>query len=328
MPLYFHSMKMSHNYGDVTIIGNLGTVFEQIDRVAKHNIPVLIHGETGTGKELVAKAIHYAGDRRELPFVPVNTSAIPESLLESELYGHVKGAFTGAYQDRKGRFEEADGGSLFLDEIGDMPKRLQVKLLRVLQDGYFARVGDNKLVHTDSRVVAATNQDLNRMIRTGEFREDLYYRLNAFPIYLPPLRERKKDIKPLAKHFVEKYSPEDQEYVLTSDFMEALSIHDWPGNVRELENVVRRAMVMSDGELRREHFPMEVVDNSFIRVDIEMDGSLKENGLQETMDDIERRVVERALEITNGKVSPAARLLKVSRPTFYDKIKKYGLDID
>ena len=229
--------------------------------MAQYKSTILITGESGTGKELVARALHYNSDRAQNPFVPVNCGAIPENLLESELFGHAKGAFTDAIRTKKGLFEEADGGTLFLDEIGELPAQLQVKLLRVLQDGEIRRIGESKPIQIDVRIVAATVKDLTKEVNEGRFRDDLFYRLNVLPIHIPPLRERKEDIPLLTAHFIKKYSQAMNKNVggIDSKALEALMNYKWYGNVRELENTIERAIVLADGEnIELENLPVEI----------------------------------------------------------------------
>ena len=303
------------------IIGNSKTmqdIFRFIERVALSDISVLICGESGTGKELVAHAIHRQGQRKNNPFVVVNCGAIPENLLETELFGHEKGAFTGAYIQKKGKFELAHTGTLFLDEIGELVPTLQVKLLRFLQDRKIERVGGNQSIELDVRIVAATNRDLRQDIENRLFREDLYYRLKVVPLEMPALRERKDDIVPLALHFLTKYCRENRKPLtrLSSEAEEALLAHPWPGNVRELENVINRAVVLSsypvlkplDLGLRLERGSTDV-NLKFAKIAMEID------------------YIKRALSRNNGVVSRAAKDLGISRVNLYDLIDKYNIQI-
>ena len=228
--------------------GRMRQVFEMIDRVAKSNATILIRGESGTGKEMVASAVHYNSLRADKPFIKVNVAALPETLVESELFGHERGAFTGALQRKQGRFELAQGGTIFLDEIGDLSPNVQLKLLRVIQEREFTRLGGTTTLKADVRLLAATHRDLEQNLTNGTFREDLYYRLNVFPIYLPPLRERMADIPLLAEHFLNKYAPEHQKSVkrLSAPALDLLMQYPWPGNVRELENIIERAVLVCD----------------------------------------------------------------------------------
>jgi two-component system nitrogen regulation response regulator GlnG len=318
-------------------------VFKTIGRVAASDVAVLITGESGTGKELVARAIHQAGARTEGPFVAVNAAAIPRELLESELFGHERGAFTGAIESRAGRFREARGGTLFLDEIGDMPIELQAKLLRVLQSGEVTSVGGRKPEHVDVRIIAATHRDLDAAVRDGRFREDLLYRLRVVPIEIPPLRERGEDVSALAQHFVARYSEEfgTGPRVLAPDALERLLAHAWPGNVRELENAIKRALVLSAGEvLTPDAF-------AFLAAASAGEGGGAGAGLEELVvrevDEalaagasdlheallrrIERPLLERVLSHTGGNQLRAAALLGINRNTLRKKLTELGIDV-
>jgi two-component system NtrC family response regulator len=297
-------------------------VFGLIQRVAPTDATVLVIGENGTGKELVAHAIHQASGRREAPFVPINCGAIPGPLLESELFGHERGAFTDAYRTREGKFELADRGTLFLDEIGELPTHLQVKLLRFLQDHVVERVGGREPTTVDARVVAATNQDLRAMRADGRFREDLFYRLSVVTILVPPLRDRGDDLRLLADYFLEFYGRHHRRRLkgFTQAALRALQAHDWPGNVRELENRIQRGVILArDSYLRPE--------------DLELPGEGGAPGeppasLHEVRDEAERRVVVEALTRNAGNVTRAARDLEISRPTLHDLLRKHQLDAD
>jgi len=301
---------------------------ELATKVAQHPSTVLITGESGTGKELIARLIHGASPRANRPFVPINCGAIPENLLESELFGHVKGAFTGAHVDRAGLFEEADGGSLFLDEIGELPSQLQVKLLRALQEGEIRRVGDSAARKVDVRLVAATARDLEQEVREGNFRSDLYYRINVVRIHLPPLRQRTEDIPPLTRHFIEKFAK--QLAIGVSGFepaaMKLLLVHPWYGNVRQLENVVERAMVLAEGPTVR---PEDLPD--FIRhPETSVEGPFEslpadELSIKKQTAELERRLIGRALQVTDGNRTKAAELLDLSYRALLYKIRDYGL---
>ena len=286
-------------------------IYELVE-LAKHSTAsVLILGESGSGKELVAHAIHQASDRSAGPFVTVNCAALAESLLESELFGHIKGAFTDAIRDRKGRFEEASGGSIFLDEIGDMPLSVQIKLLRVLQEKIIERVGDNRQVNVDVRIIAATHTNLPQLIRERTFREDLYYRLNVIPVRIPPLRERKTDLPQLIEHFLGKHAC-DSGLCMMKCSREALAVlmqYDWPGNVRELENVVEYAIVTARGEeISTENLP---------------DHLLQLRAAEKSCDERER--IEVAMKRAGGKKAEAAAILGCSRVTLWKKLKHYGI---
>jgi two-component system response regulator AtoC len=293
-------------------------VIEVIKVVAKSNVTILITGESGTGKELVARAIHSQSDRSSKPFVAVSCAALPESLLESELFGHEKGSFTGAYARKKGKFEFANGGTLFLDEIGEMSANIQVHLLRVLEEKEFTRVGGNELISVDVRVISATNKDLRRAIEKQEFREDLYYRLNVVNIELPPLRERKEDIPLLAEHFLHKFAAENRKEVteFSPEVIESLLAYDWPGNIRELENSIERAIILSrDSSITTADLPQE---------NVSLVGSAS---IGKNLKEVEKTHILHVLRETGENYSEAARILGVSRMTLYNKAKEYGFDV-
>ncbi|MDD5284823.1 MAG: sigma-54 dependent transcriptional regulator [Desulfuromonadaceae bacterium] len=310
------------------IIGNspsMKLVFERMTRIVKTDSTVLITGDSGTGKELVARALHYNGNRRERPFVAVNCSAIPEALMESELFGHVRGAFTGAIKDKAGKFEAANHGTIFLDEIGTMPLHLQTKLLRVLQEQEVERVGSNKPVKLHVRVISATNLDLENKVKLGEFREDLFYRLNVIPLHLPPLRERKQDIMPLVIHFLEKQGRLMGRLNMTVDkrAFEALERYSWPGNVRELENLVERMIALTDGSvITMDDIPAgiaaEKAGGNFVDFELPGDGI----DMEVTLRDLERKLIVQSLECSNGIKSRAASMLGINRTTLVEKIKR------
>jgi two-component system response regulator HydG len=296
----------------------LQEVLERVRRVAPTDASVLITGESGTGKELIARAIHVGSRRGGKPFVPVNCAAITETLLESELFGHVKGAFTGATRSRRGLFEEANGGTLFVDEIGETSPGFQAKLLRALQEGEIRRVGESTAVRVDVRIIAATNQDLRRAIAEKRFREDLYYRLNVVPLRIPPLRERREDIPLLVQHFLDRYDGRTRRHkVLTTGALEKLLAHDWPGNVRELDNVLEQAAALSvDEQIQPED------------VHLEHRGAAPAGRavtLAEAVEEAERRAIEAALAAAQGDLGQVARLLGVSGTTLWRKMKRLGL---
>jgi two-component system NtrC family response regulator len=293
------------------------SVFNSIRRVATTDAPVLILGESGTGKEVAAHAIHQQSARKQGPFIPINCGAIPENLLESELFGHEKGAFTGAHMQRKGRIEMASGGTLFLDEIGELPLPLQVKLLRFLQEQKLERVGGRVPIEVDIRVIAATNVDLKKALADGRFREDLYYRLAVVTIDLPPLRERAADVVLLAKSFLRKFAAESARphLVLSQSAERAVQRHGWPGNVRELENRVKRAVIMADGR-------------SVTPADLELEEDLAPmpvHSLKDAREAVEREVVLAALQRNTWKIAGAATDLEISRPTLYELMEKLGI---
>ena len=321
--------QLDERFGLGAMVGKsaaMRTLYQLIETVAPSGATVLITGETGTGKEMVARAIHQCSLRRPQRFVAINCSAIPEPLLEAELFGHVRGAFTGAVGSRQGRIEQADKGTLFLDEVGTMPTSLQMKLLRVLQEREFERIGDPRTIKVDVRVIAATNADLPRMVKEGSFREDLFYRLNVVPVQLPPLRERPEDIPLLVARFIGKLQAGGdgkEPVVVSQDAMRRLMAHEWPGNVRQLENVIERALALGGGrrrievddlppELRGEAMPTPTATH------------LAETGvdLPRLIADIERRLIDQALVRTEGNRGAAARLLGLKRTTLVEKLKR------
>jgi DNA-binding NtrC family response regulator len=311
-------------------------VFRLIERVAPARSTVLITGESGTGKEILAKAIHESSPRAEMPFVVVNCSNIPSDLLESELFGHTRGAFTGAVAAKKGLFEVADGGSIFLDEIGDLRPETQVRLLRVIQEREFTPIGDTSLTKVDVRIIAATNIDLKEAVRNGNFREDLYYRLSVVPIELPPLRTRREDILPLAQHFIRKYNAENGRTIsenLSPEVLSLLENYYYPGNVRELENIIERAVVIAPtDEITVECLRPEVRDPNLAReMIIDSEGSSEQTDISrgvnfyEEVRRFETDLIRRALDQTGGHQSRAARLLGLNATTLNSKIKSYNI---
>ncbi len=305
-------------------------VFKLIGSVAPTASTVLITGESGTGKELVARAVHYNSPRRERPFVVIDCGTLAEELIESELFGHRRGAFTGAVTDKKGLIEEAEGGTLFLDEIGNLPLALQSKLLRVLQEREYRPLGDKKTVKVDTRFITATNKDLQEMVKRGEFREDLFYRLNIFPIHLPPLRERKEDIPLLAYHFLRKYSEELGKEVKTisAEAMRILTSHGWPGNVRELENTIQRAILLAESDtvtLDSVRFLLAPSETGRVPRDIGELKEIKRHLREKSIEDVEKVFVLEALRRNDWNVSRAARDVGMQRPNFSAMIKKHGI---
>lgn len=302
------------------------TVYEMVEKVAETDSAVLVYGESGTGKELVARAIHRRSARRERPFVKVNCGSLPRELVQSELFGHEKGAFTGAIRQKKGKFELAEGGTIFLDEIGDLPLEAQVNILRVLQAKEYDRVGGEETIQADVRVIAATHRVLREMVAEGAFREDLFYRLEVIPIRLVPLRDRKADIPDLVEHFLHKKCEEMNRPLkrLTDRAMAAMASYTWPGNVRELENVVERTLVLADGN---------VVDVNDLPLDVEASGAevsaeeLEDSAIPLTrrLEDLERQLIEQALEQAGGVKTKAAEMLGIKTSAFYYKLDKYGL---
>jgi DNA-binding NtrC family response regulator len=304
-------------------------VFDLIEKVADTDGTVLISGASGTGKELIASAIHYNSSRGDKPMVVINCGAIPEELLESELFGHEKGAFTGAYKNRTGRFEMANGGTFFLDEIGEMSPSLQVKLLRVLQEQKFEKVGGTKTVHVDVRIIAATNKNLTISINKGKFREDLYYRLNVIPIKVPPLKQRKSDIPLLIDYFMKKFRSEKQNLIkeFSNEALEDMMGFDWPGNVREVENVIKRLTILCDNEIVQvDDLPEHIQRKTRSLEPDEEDVLDKDLNLNEAVKDYEKRLILDALEKSNWVKTKAAKLLNINRTTLVEKIKKQNLD--
>jgi DNA-binding NtrC family response regulator len=315
------------------IIGNsqpMQGLFDLMRKVAQRDINVLVRGESGTGKELVARAIHFASPRKNGPFVPVDSVAIPDTLLESELFGYVKGAFTGASRDSKGKIRSANGGTIFLDEIGDMPIELQAKLLRVLQERVVTPIGSTSGEQVDVRVIAATHVDLETAVKEGRFREDLYFRLNVITIRIPPLRDRREDIPILVRHFINRSKPASNgtgSLRVSNDAMDALKSYGWPGNVRELENAVEHAMVLVDGkEILIEHLPESIRGRSeYEKASSVSDAEfvLPDQGVK--LDSLEKDLILQALERTEGNQTRAAMLLGISRPTLIYRMEKYGI---
>jgi two-component system, NtrC family, response regulator HydG len=326
--------EIGGRFNDGEIIGaspSMEQVLKNVQKVAATDSSVLILGETGTGKELVARAVHVHSKRRDRPFVKVNCGALPRDLVESELFGHEKGAFTGAIRLRKGKFELAEGGTIFLDEIGDVPLETQVKLLRVVQEKQFDRLGGERTLTADVRVVAATNRPLREMVATGEFREDLYYRLEVIPVRLPPLRERASDIRALVEHFLVKKCREMNLPLkrLTDDAHAALARYAWPGNVRELENVIERTLVLADGaEVTARDLPLSSDEGSGAVGPADLDVELPPGDvpLNEMLDHLERKLIIRAMEEANRVKTRAADILRIKTSALYYKLDKYGLE--
>ena len=317
--------ELKEKYDFTNIIGNsnpMKIVYEQISQVAKSNATVLLRGESGTGKEMIANAIHYNSLRSKKPFIKINCAAIPETLIESELFGHEKGSFTGAERQKKGRFELADGGTLFLDEIGDLPLQTQIKLLRVLQEREFERIGGIETIKSNIRLVTATNKNLEEAIAKGDFREDLYYRLNVFSIFLPPLRERKSDILLLSEHFLEKYELEHDKRIrrISTPAIDMLMSYHFPGNVRELENAIERAVLVCDTNVIHGHHLPPTLQTA------EVSGTVTDLTLASAVAAFERDMIQDALKSTKGNVARAARNLDTTQRILGYKIKRYGID--
>jgi len=318
-------MELESRFRPDNLIGNssaMREVFKLIAQVAQSESTVVIRGESGTGKELVAQAIHYSSRRADKPFIKVNCAALPETIIESELFGHEKGAFTGAVAQRKGRFELADGGSIFLDEIGDLSPLMQIRLLRVLQEREFERVGGTQTIRVNVRVIAATNRDLEQMLKDWTFRQDLYYRLNVFPIHIPPLRERRADILDLANHFVEKYSALNEKNVrrISTPAIDMLTRYHWPGNVRELENCIERAVLLSgDDVVHGHHLPptLQTADATDTRI---------KQTLEEALDSVEREMIVEALKDSRGNQAVAAKELGITERVMGLRLGKLGID--
>jgi len=303
--------------GLIGVSPKMQRVYKMVQKVSQHNYPVLILGESGTGKELVARSIHFSGTRQQKPFVPVDCSGLVPTLIESELFGYVKGAFTGAQHSRQGLFATAEGGTVFLDEIGDLPVDLQAKLLRALQEREIRPVGATERIRINLRVIAATNRDLESAIRTGGFRQDLYFRLNVVQIKLPPLRERKSDIPLLVSSFLEKFSdPQRDVRTISEDAMRRLVSYDWPGNVRELENAIERAVALGSG-------PLLHVGDLPSNLQYSPEQPLPASDELLPLEELERRAIVRALRETAGDKLAAARLLGIGKTTLYRKLKQY-----
>jgi len=327
--------ELTRVYHPDNIIGNsreMQQVYSQIAQVAKSPATVLINGETGTGKELVAHAIHYASPRAAGPFIRVHCAALPESLIESELFGHVKGAFTGAVSDRKGRFELADGGTIFLDEVGEIPLSIQAKLLRVLQEREFERVGGLKTIKVNVRIIAATHRNLPAMVEKNAFREDLFYRLSVFPIYVPSLAKRKADIILLAEFFVKKYAALSAKTIkgIANDVVDLLMTYRWPGNVRELENCIERAVLLSDGPvIQRGSMPvaMQANEGAVYEIDTRPAVAVASSGnLEDMVGAYERSILVEALKATDGNIAAAARNLASTPRIISYKVTQYQID--
>jgi Nif-specific regulatory protein len=317
--------ELKDRFRPANIIGNakaMQAVYDLIAQVAKTGTTVLLRGESGVGKELVAHAIHYNSDRAERPFVKVNCAALPETLIESELFGHEKGAFTGAIAQRKGRFELAQNGTIFLDEIGDLSAHTQIRLLRVLQEREFERVGGTETIRTDARVLAATNRDLESLVEDGRFRQDLYYRLNVFPIHIPPLRDRKTDIPLLADFFVEKYSRVHHKDIkrISTPAIDMLMSYHWPGNTRELENCIERAVLVSNDDVIHGHHLPPTLQTA------EATGTMPAGNLQATLDNVEREMLLDALKSSRGNMAKAARALGITERLMGLRVAKHGID--
>ena len=323
-------LKEEYRFGDIIGISDcMREIYDLIMQIAATKTNILIEGESGTGKELVAKSIHTNSDRKDKVIITVNCGAVPENLLESELFGHVKGAFTGAISNQQGLFELADGGTIFLDEIGEMPLQLQVKLLRVIQEKEFRKVGDIKDIHVDIMIIAATNIDLDEAVKSGNFREDLYYRLNVIQIKVPPLRERKEDIPSLVASFLAKYNEELGKSIkrISSEAIEILSLYDFPGNIRELENIIERAVALERSDvILPESLPAKVRTPCKAIPCIGMDVPASGIDMEEIMDEMEKGLLLKSLDMAGGVKTKAAKLLNLSFRSFRYRLEKHGFD--
>ena len=315
-------LKTRYDFGNM-VGGNktMGELFEHIEIVAQSRSTVLIQGESGTGKELVTRAVHYNSDRSNGPFIKLNCAALPQDLIESELFGHEKGSFTGAIKQTKGRFELADGGTLLLDEVSEIEPPLQAKLLRVLQEREFERIGSGTSIKIDVRVVATTNRNLQDEIEKGNFREDLFYRLNVIPIKIPPLRDRKEDVPDLVTHFIAKYNAENKKEIqgVSDKAMEVLMKYNWPGNIRELENYIERAVVIcQDNAIEEKHLPLDILAN---------EATSERSGIEVgmTVREMEKQLILKTLEAHDGNRTSAADVLGISARTLRNKLHEYGL---
>ncbi|HRI47753.1 MAG: sigma-54-dependent Fis family transcriptional regulator [Ignavibacteriaceae bacterium] len=323
------NVKQEYSFSNiVSADGKMQDVFKLVSKVLNNDITVLIYGESGTGKELIARAIHYNGNRKDKPFVVVNCASIPRELLESELFGHEKGAFTGAHQRKLGKFEIANDGTIFLDEVGELEMTLQAKLLRVIQEKEFERVGGNELIKTDVRIVSATNRDLKKAVEQKEFREDLYYRLNSFPIIIPPLRQRKGDVLVLAEYFIDLFKKKLHKELkgFSKKALKLVYEYDWPGNVREMENTIERCVIISEGDyIDVDDFPMHIRAGSENKK-IEFNGSFFDESVIIPFEKIKEEAIRHALKVTKGNIMEAAQRLDLGRATIYRLMEKFKIN--
>jgi two-component system response regulator AtoC len=323
------NVKQEYNFSNlISADGKMQDVFKLVTKVLNNDITVLVYGESGTGKELIARAIHYNGNRKDKPFVVVNCASIPRELLESELFGHEKGAFTGAHQRKLGKFEIANDGTIFLDEVGELEMTLQAKLLRVIQEKEFERVGGNDLIKTDVRIISATNRDLKKAVENKEFREDLYYRLNSFPIIIPPLRQRKGDVLVLAEYFIELFKKKLNKELkgFSRKSLKLIYDYDWPGNVREMENTVERCVIISEGDyIDVEDFPMHIKSGSENKK-VDFSGSFFDDSIIIPFEKIKEEAIRHALKITEGNIMEAAQRLDLGRATIYRLMEKFKIE--
>lgn len=323
------NVKQEYSFDNIiSADGRMQDVFKLVSKVLNNDITVLIYGESGTGKELIARAIHYNGIRKDKPFVVVNCASIPRELLESELFGHEKGAFTGAHQRKLGKFEIARGGTIFLDEVGELEMLLQAKLLRVIQQKEFERVGGTELIKTDVRIISATNRDLKHAVENKEFREDLFYRLNSFPIFVPPLRNRRGDILILAEHFVKKFSQKLGKDIkgFTKRALKIIYEYNWPGNVREVENTIERCIIITDSDLIDvDDLPAHLRTPENL-ASIELNSPLFSDDTVVPFEKLKEEAIRHALKVTNGNIVEAAKKLKLGRATIYRLMDKYRIE--
>lgn len=323
------NVKQEYSFDNIiSADGRMQDVFKLVSKVLNNDITVLIYGESGTGKELIARAIHYNGIRKDKPFVVVNCASIPRELLESELFGHEKGAFTGAHQRKLGKFEIARGGTIFLDEVGELEMLLQAKLLRVIQQKEFERVGGTELIKTDVRIISATNRDLKHAVEDKEFREDLFYRLNSFPIFVPPLRSRRGDILILAEHFVKKFSEKLSKQIkgFTKRALKIVYEYNWPGNVREVENTIERCIIITDSDMIDvDDLPahLRTAENT---TSADVNGPLFSDETIIPFEKLKEEAIRHALKVTNGNIVEAAKKLKLGRATIYRLMDKYRIE--
>ncbi len=323
------NVKKEYSFDNIiSADGKMQDVFKFVSKVLNNDITVLIHGESGTGKELIARAVHYNGKRKDKPFVVVNCASIPRELLESELFGHEKGSFTGAHQRKLGKFELASGGTIFLDEVGELEMLLQAKLLRVIQEKEFERVGGTELIKTDVRILSATNRDLKVAVENKEFREDLYYRLNSFPIYIPPLRQRKGDILVLAQHFLDEFNKKLGKHIkgFSKKAIKLIYDYNWPGNIREMENTVERCMILAEKDVVDiEDLPAHI-RNADPTANFDHSTSLFSDDTIIPFEKLKEEAIRHALKVTSGNIVEAAKKLQLGRATIYRLMEKYGIE--
>ncbi|WP_337871926.1 sigma-54 dependent transcriptional regulator [Ignavibacterium sp.] len=323
------NVKQTYSFDNIiSADGKMQDVFKLVSKVLDNDISVLIYGESGTGKELIARAIHYNGKRKDRPFIAVNCASIPRELLESELFGHERGSFTGAHQRKLGKFEVARGGTIFLDEVGELEMVLQAKLLRVIQQKEFERVGGTEIIKTDVRIISATNKDLKKAVENKEFREDLFYRLNSFPIHIPPLRQRKGDILILAEHFLKKFNEKLGKNCkgFTRRALKLIYDYSWPGNVREMENTIERCLIISEGEnIDVEDLPPHIRTEDY-PANFDFAGPLFADDTVIPFEKLKEEAIRHALKVTNGNIVEAAKKLQLGRATIYRLMDKYNIE--